>query len=148
MARLMELPACTGACDSNSSYALFISQVSVLALACWATVDREREVQVLLLDGKRDTMVVVVVVESPVNIDHVKLITRSGATWCASDTYMEKPSAILLLLAGMKRDRYSSLDASPDFHRLDFHHSTFHTPRLRYCLRFTRVHMAGILFQV
>lgn len=60
----MELPACTGACDSNSSYALFISQLSVLALACWATVDRERErereVQVLLLDGKRDTMMVVV----------------------------------------------------------------------------------------
>lgn len=33
MARLMELPACTGACDSNSSYVLFISQLSVLALA-------------------------------------------------------------------------------------------------------------------
>lgn len=45
MARLMELPACTGACDSNSSYALFISQLSVLALA-WNSGQggREREV--------------------------------------------------------------------------------------------------------
>lgn len=66
MARLMELPACTGACDSNSSYALFISQLSALALA-WNSgqrgregergKEREREVQVLLFDGKRDTVV-------------------------------------------------------------------------------------------
>lgn len=66
MARLMELPACTGACDSNSSYALFISQLSALALA-WNSGQREREgergkerergVQVLLFDGKRDTVV-------------------------------------------------------------------------------------------
>lgn len=66
MARLMELPACTGACDSNSSYALFISQLSALALA-WNSgqrgrerergKERERGVQVLLFDGKRDTVV-------------------------------------------------------------------------------------------
>lgn len=42
MARLMELPACTGACDSNSSYALFISQLSALALA-WNSGQRGRE---------------------------------------------------------------------------------------------------------
>lgn len=80
MTRLMELPACTGACDSNSSYALFISQLSVLALA-WNSGqggreerrggERERYKFCFSMENETRSSTRMVVGSPSVNIDHV-----------------------------------------------------------------------------